>query len=125
MTTTTTATLTATQVIYGITGARRFENGDGCGSPIHPALAILAWEDNRTDVHGVACSTMGRYTDDGLVLHHFDCHCGFETDKHETKDAATAELVEHALTTCAACQGPKPTGLPIGDNFPRCSNCAF
>lgn len=116
--------LTATQIVHGLTGAKRFENGDGCGAPIHPALAILEWESTCTDVHGVACISQARETDDGPSLTWFDCHCGFKTAKHETKDAATAELVEHALSTCAVCQGPKDPGL-IGDNFPRCSNCAF
>jgi hypothetical protein len=116
--------LTATQIVHGLTGAKRFENG-ASGSPVHPALAILEWESTRTDVHGVACRTQDRAYDDSGSLVWFACHCGVETGKHAAEADATAELVEHALSTCAVCQGPKETGLPIGDNFPRCFNCAF
>lgn len=122
-TATTRTTLTATQIVHGLARAKRFEHG-GSGAPIHPALAVLEWESTRTDVHGVALTSHVRDTDDGPSLIRFECHCGFETGKHETRDAAVAELVEHALTTCAVCQGPKDPGL-IGDNFPRCSDCAF
>jgi cytochrome c553 len=117
----TTMTLTATQIIHGLAGAERLERNPFF-APFHPALAILDWEDDRTDVHGIACSAQGRDTDDGPSLFHFTCHCGFETAKHltEAKDDATAELVEHALTACAMCHGPKRPG-----NFPRCSGCAF
>ncbi len=116
----TTTELTATQIVHGVTGATRFENGDGFGHPMHPALAILGWDDDRTDVHGIANKTSGREAYDGPVLARFDCHCGFETRKHEGDAEATAELADHALRTCAVCRGPKPSG-----NFPRCSNCAF
>ena len=115
-----TVQLTATQIIHGLTGAKRCERIADRGIPAHPALAVLEWENTRTDVHGVACSTMARYTDDGPTLYHFNCHCGFETAKRQEKDDATAELIQHAMTTCAVCQGPKPS-----DNFPRCSGCAF
>jgi hypothetical protein len=113
--------LAATQIVNGLAKAERLANSDGSGSPVHPALAILDWGSTRTDVHGIACSTMGRETDDGPVLYHFECHCGFKTAKHETEADATVELIEHALSTCAVCQGPKD----LGGNFPRCSNCAF
>lgn len=112
--------LTATQIIHGPQGAQRIEHDHGSSFPIHPALAILEWEDDRTDVHGIACRTHGHSYDGGTSLVWLACHCGTETAKHPTEDAATAELVEHALITCAACHGPKPAG-----NFPRCSNCAF
>ena len=80
----------------------------------HPALARLPWEHDITDVHGIAC---GHY--DGLTTA-LDCYCGYTTGQQSDHAAALAELVEHAISTCALCQGPKSR-----DYFPRCSPHAF
>lgn len=81
--------------------------------PSHPALMVLAYEDERTDVHGVACRSMRT----GIS---YACACGFETEQHATDLDASADLISHALTTCADCGNAKPS-----DAFPRCSACAF
>jgi hypothetical protein len=82
--------------------------------PNHPALAVLPWETEVTDVHGVAVMASGP---DGVM---YGCYCGHDTDRYPTVLDACAALISHALKTCAACHGPKPA-----DNFPRCSPCAF
>lgn len=86
--------------------------------PSHPALTVLAWEDERTDVHSAACCTSGRDTE-GLFVQ-YQCACGFETAHRATDLDASADLISHALTTCADCGNAKPS-----DTFPRCSPCAF
>lgn len=93
--------------------------------PQHPALAVLQWECERTDIHGVSGGTLalGRYS--------FRCACGFETPQCATVLDASASIITHALNTCADCGGPKPSRIAVGpaagqmDTFPRCSGCAF
>jgi hypothetical protein len=115
----TAATLTATQTIYGLQRAQRLEDiTKRMGFPVHPALASLEWEDERTDVHGIGCSTHGSRNDQTFVT--YTCACGFETGQCPSELDAAADLISHALTTCACCHGPKHP-----DNFPRCSSCAF
>lgn len=63
--------------------------------PAHPALTVLAWEDERTDVHGVALRTSG-HNDDGHFVQ-YDCVCGFKTAERATDLDASAELISHAL----------------------------
>lgn len=87
--------------------------------PAHPALTPIAWDNDRTDVHGVACITHG-WDAQGQPAVTYTCACGFETAECATDFDATCELISHALNTCAACRGEKPA-----DNFPRCSRCAF
>jgi hypothetical protein len=58
--------------------------------PTHPALTVLAWEDERTDVHAVACRTHC----DGVS---YLCACGFETKRRATDLDASADLISHAL----------------------------
>lgn len=91
----------------------------------HPALATLAWDDDHTDIHAIAViSTVGG----GQAS--FTCACGYETAVAARTDAHV-ELIEHALTTCANCGGPKPSTVAFGpkagamDTFPRCSACAL
>jgi hypothetical protein len=86
--------------------------------PDHPALMVLAWEDERTDVHSAAGRTSGRDID-GLFVQ-YQCACGFETQHRATDLDASADLISHALSTCAECGADKPR-----DTFPRCSGCAF
>jgi len=81
--------------------------------PAHPSLAVLAWEDTRTDVHGVACATRS-----GGVS--YLCACGFETEMHPTELDASAELISHAVKTCAECGADKPLTVR-----PTCAQCAY
>jgi hypothetical protein len=119
MTITTAAALTATQTIYGFERAQQLEDvTKRMGFPVHPALASLEWEDERTDVHGIGCRTQGSRNDQTFVT--YTCACGFETDQRPSELDAAADLISHALHTCAQCHGEK-----AADNFPRCSNCAF
>jgi hypothetical protein len=86
--------------------------------PSHPALTVLAYEDERADVHSAAVRTCGR-NDEGLFVQ-YQCACGFETAQRATDLDASADLISHALSTCADCGADKPR-----DTFPRCSACAF
>ncbi|MFD8866041.1 hypothetical protein ACFV1F_16980 [Streptomyces sp. NPDC059590] len=93
--------------------------------PAHPALATLAWEDERTDVHAVIG---GQY---GLARYAFTCACGFETPECTNVLDASAAIISHALNSCADCGGPKPSVIAFGpaagqmQTFPRCSRCAL
>ncbi len=109
---------TATQIVHGIKSAERYWCDDISLHPSHAALAVPAWDDERTDVHSIGGSIWGR-NPAGPFTRHL-CACGFETDECSTDFEATAQIVSHALHSCAACHGPKPAG-----NFPRCSVCAF
>lgn len=70
---------------------------------VHPALQILDWDDDRTDVHGIAAkTTMGAAVSTiGVVATELSCYCGFKTGPRPTDREAFEALVEHALTTCA------------------------
>ncbi|MEU1800858.1 hypothetical protein [Streptomyces sp. NPDC019937] len=98
--------------------------------PAHPALATLAWEDERTDVHAIAGGQHG-VSPDGLGRYAFTCVCGFETAECASPLDASAAIISHALNTCADCGGPKPSVIAFGpaagqmDTFPRCSGCAI
>lgn len=89
--------------------------------PTHPALAALAWEDERTDVHAVIGGQLG------LARYAFSCACGYETPECTSLLDASAAIISHALHTCAVCHGPNPATDMHGqmDVFPRCSGCAF
>lgn len=98
--------------------------------PVHPTLAVLAWEDTRTDVHGVVGGQVGRHPN-GPGRYSFTCACGFDTGELPSALDASAEIILHAMTTCATCQGKKPSHVAFGpcagqlDTFPRCSQHAF
>lgn len=111
--------LTATQIIYGVREAQRLEDLRRNGPwPMHPALAVLEWDAELSDVHGAGNATFGRNERGSYVQ--YECVCGAKTDEHATEFDAACELISHALHTCAACHGTKPAC-----NFPRCSDCAF
>lgn len=87
---------------------------------VHPALSVEGAA--RWDQHALV-----RVTGSGLVLF---CACGHQAESQESPEAAFDLLVEHALTACAACKGPKPKVIARGagagglDTFPRCASCA-
>ncbi|MFE6634678.1 hypothetical protein ACFVFT_14925 [Streptomyces tendae] len=94
--------------------------------PVHPALATLAWEDERTDVHAVIGGQHGTGLD-GVGRYAFTCACGHKTPECASVLDASAAIISHALHTCAVCHGPNPATDLRGqmDVFPRCSHCAF
>ena len=112
--------LTATQTIYGLERAQQLEDiTNRMGFPIHPALASLEYEDERTDVHGIGSACHGWSAQNERIVT-YTCTCGVTTPECATMFDATCALISHALRTCAQCGDEKPS-----DNFPRCSGCAF
>lgn len=110
-------TVTATEIVYGAA----YTPHPYSWEPQHPALAIVQWECERTDIHGVIG---GQFA---LGLRSFDCACGWKGPECSTEFDAAAAIISHALNNCAACGGEKPATTVDGrmDAFPRCSRCAF
>lgn len=105
--------LTATALANGFDYAPRPYDWE----PQHPALAVLDWEDERTNLHGVTGGQSGPGTS-GLGAYSFSCACGWTGDEQRTVLDASAAIISHAVHTCATCAEPKVN--PIG---PYCTRC--
>ncbi len=102
--------LTATEIVYGL---RSITARAATDEPTHMALAVMEWEDDRTDIHS------GGYDINADGTHTYTCVCGFETGPLRSHHEGSAQLISHALHTCARCQGPK-----TADQFPLGRCCA-
>lgn len=85
--------------------------------PQHSALAVLAWEDERTNLHGVTGGQSGLNAS-GLGAYSFSCACGWTGIEQRTVLDASAAIISHAVHTCATCYGTKTATVS-----PLCTDC--